>query len=154
MEILKKNIGRFPFGVWIAVVAILCSFLAWIMQFYSLLNWEGAIRLGIQNESFSGDAVEKALANVERGIAWADLLILFPLFISGTIGVLSGQIWGYVLWFALGMLSIYFSILFWVLEKEYTYPTNGPLAYYTYFWGFFLYWGIGAAICSAIQIIN
>lgn len=86
--------------------------------------------------------------------ARADLLILFPLFIGGTIGIFAGQIWGYVLWFALGMLSIYFSIIFWVMEKEYTYPTKGWLAYYTYFWGFFLYWGIGAAIYSTIQIIN
>ena len=85
--------------------------------------------------------------------AWADLLIVLPLFISGNIGVLNGELWGYILWFALGILSIYFSILFWVLEKEYTYPSAGPLAYYTYFWGFFLYWGIAAIIYSSIQLL-
>ncbi len=43
--------------------------LAWFMQAYSLINWEGAIKLGVQNESFSGDAAERALANAGRGIA-------------------------------------------------------------------------------------
>ncbi len=85
------------------------------------------------------------------GFAWADLLIIFPLFVSGTTGVFFDQSWGYVLWFALGILSIYFSILFWILEKEYTYPSCGPLAYYTYFWGFYLYWGIAAIIYSILQ---
>jgi len=40
--------------------------------------------------------------------------------------------------------------ILWVLERSYTYPSVGGLAYYTYFRGFFLYWGIGATIYSAI----
>jgi len=84
--------------------------------------------------------------------AWADLLIIFPLLISSYISVFSDQMWGYILWIALGFLSIYFSIVFWIMEKEYTYPSYGPLAYYTYFWGFFLYWGIIAIIYSIFQL--
>ena len=52
--------------------------------------------------------------------AWADWLVIFPLLISGTIGVFYGQLWGYTLWLALGIVSIYFSIIFWIMEKEYT----------------------------------
>ncbi|MCD4696790.1 MAG: hypothetical protein K8S16_11180 [Bacteroidales bacterium] len=85
--------------------------------------------------------------------AWADWLVIFPFLILGNIGVFSGQLWGYVIWFALGILSIYFSIIFWVMEKEYTCPSVGWLAYYTYFWGFFLYWGVGAVVFSVLQII-
>lgn len=86
--------------------------------------------------------------------AWADWLVIFPLFISGTLGVFMDQFWGYALWLALGILSIYFSIIFWVMEKEYTYPSCGGLAYYTYFWGFYLYWGAGAVAYSILQILN
>ena len=85
--------------------------------------------------------------------AWADLLLFLPLLAIGTTGVFSGQAWGYGLWLAAGVLAIYFSILFWVLERAYTYPSAGWLAYYTYFWGFFLYWGIGAVIYSTIIIL-
>ena len=50
--------------------------------------------------------------------AWADLIIIFPLLIISNILVLSGSSWGFVIWVALGVLSVYFSILFWVMEKE------------------------------------
>ncbi len=85
--------------------------------------------------------------------AWADWLIIFPLIIISYIGVFKAESWGYVLWLALGILSIYFSIIFWVMEKKHSYPSVGKLVYFTYFWGFFFYWGIGAIIYSFIQII-
>ena len=85
--------------------------------------------------------------------AWADWIVLFPLLITANIGVFQGQLWGYVLWLALGVLSIYFSIIFWIMEKEYTYPSYGWFAYYTYFWGFFLYWGIAAICFTILQIL-
>lgn len=50
--------------------------------------------------------------------AWADLLVLFPLFIFGSIGALLDQYWAYVVWIVLGSLSIYFSIIFWFLKKN------------------------------------
>jgi len=85
--------------------------------------------------------------------AWADWLIILPLFVSGTIGVINGHLLGYIAWIALGFISIYFSIIFWVLEKEYSLPDFGKLAYYTYFWGFFLYWGIVAVVYSVLQLV-
>jgi len=85
--------------------------------------------------------------------AWADLLLLLPILIISYIGVFQGHLWGYILWFAMGIISIYFSIIFWVMEKAYVYPSAGWIAYYTYFWGFFLYWGLGAVIYAAILLI-
>ena len=85
--------------------------------------------------------------------AWADLLIIFPIFILSTNAVLTGNFWGFVFWIALGILSVYFSIIFWVMEKEYSLPAYGKFAYYTYFWGFFLYWGIAATLYSILQIM-
>jgi hypothetical protein len=88
-----------------------------------------------------------------NAFAWADLLIILPLVVFGNIGTLQGQSWGYVIWIVLGTISIYFSIVFWVLEKEYTYPANGPFAYFTYVWGFYLYWGIAAVIYSIMTLM-
>lgn len=85
--------------------------------------------------------------------AWADWLVIFPLFILGTLGVLTGHIFGYIAWISLGFISIYFSIIFWVMEKEYSLPDVGKFAYYTYFWGFFLYWGLGAVVFSVLQLV-
>ena len=96
MKILTKGVGRYTIGIWIALVAILLTMLAWIMQIYSLIDWEGAISLGIQNESFSGDQVEQALANVERGIALADIFWALPLTIIALIGVLRKRLIGFI----------------------------------------------------------
>ena len=101
-----------------------------------------------------GDWRDRTHYKSALAFAWADIIVILPLFILGTALVLSGQEWGYIIWLSLGVLSIYFSILFWVMEKEYTYKLAGWLAYYTYFWGFFLYWGIGAIVYSIMQILN
>jgi len=50
MGSLERKMGRFPLGVWIALAALLSLIMAWGMQAYSLLDWDGAVDLGIQNE--------------------------------------------------------------------------------------------------------
>ncbi|MCE7734574.1 MAG: hypothetical protein GPJ54_06840, partial [Candidatus Heimdallarchaeota archaeon] len=83
-----------------------------------------------------------------------DLMVYFPIFLIGTIGVSMGTTWGYILYSAAGLMAIYFSIIFWVAERKYTISTNGPIMYYTFFWGFFMYWGIIAFAYSMIRIEN
>ena len=86
------------------------------------------------------------------GFAWADWIILMPLAVSGSIGVLTGQIWGYLLWASAGSISVYINIVLWFMEKEYVYPSRGALKYYTYYWGFFVYWGIAVLVYSVLRL--
>jgi xanthine/uracil permease len=86
------------------------------------------------------------------GAAWADWLLLVPLLLGGSIGVAMGTAWGYVLWAAAGAISLYINVILWVTEKEYVYPSRGPLAYYSYYWGFFVYWGALALVYSAVRL--
>lgn len=86
------------------------------------------------------------------GFAWADWLLLIPLFVAGSIGVLQGQAWGYVLWAAAGAVSLYVNLVLWFMEREYVYPKRGPLVYYTYYWGFFVLWGAAALIYAALRV--
>ena len=138
---------------WILAVFGAITFLPlMVAQFIMLLNPNGQqakdLIIGKGKEWRDHTHYRSALA-----FAWADILVILPLLIISTVGIFSGQLWGYTLWLVLGILSIYFSILFWVLEKSYTYSAVGWLAYYTYFWGFFLYWGVGALVYSIIIII-
>lgn len=87
-----------------------------------------------------------------QGGAWADWLFFGPLFVAGSIGVLLGQSWGYVLFGAAGACSLYINIILWFTEKEYVYPKRGPLKYFTYYWGFFVYWGALALAYSVVRI--
>ena len=88
------------------------------------------------------------------GCAWADWLLLVPLAIAGSVGVLLGHAWGYVLWAAAGSISLYINIVLWFIEKEYVYPSRGAIVYFTYYWGFFVYWGALALAYSVVRIIG
>jgi len=112
MALLRKHIGRYPLGIWVALIALTLILLAWIMQAYSLLDWEGAIRLGIQNESFSGDAAERAIADVERGIAIADILWALPITIIAYIGLLRKKIIGFIAAMMVFGVCVYFPLFY------------------------------------------
>ena len=85
-------------------------------------------------------------------LARADWLFFMPVFVTGIIGIFLGQNWGYVFFAVAGAISAYINIFLWFFEKEYVYPAVGPLAYYTYFWGNFVYWGLAALIYSALRL--
>jgi hypothetical protein len=89
---------------------------------------------------------------VSYGAAWADIVIWFPLLVAGSVGVLLGQAWGYALSAASGAISVYISIILWFSEREYVYPAQGPLRYYTIYWGFFVYWGIAVVVYAALRL--
>jgi len=85
-------------------------------------------------------------------LALADWIFFLPVFFTGIIGVLLGEIWGYVLFAVAGAISFYINIFLWFFEREYVYPAVAPLAYYTYIWGNFIYWGIVALIYSLLRL--
>ena len=88
------------------------------------------------------------------GLSRADLGLWLPLLLVGSIGVVLGQTWGYMLWAASGVVSVYVSVFLWFLEREYVYPAVGPLAYYTYIWGMFVYWGVATTVHSVLRLAS
>ena len=95
---------------------------------------------------------DKTHLNLNIGFAKADWLFFAPLFVSGSIGVLLGVSWGYLLFGAAGACSLYINIILWFTEKDHVYPALGPLRYYTYYWGFFVYWGALALAYSVARV--
>jgi len=87
------------------------------------------------------------------GMAVADWLIFFPLMAGGIIGIILAKPWGYILFASSGAISIYINVVLWYAEKEYVYPSKGPLQYYTYYWGNFIYWGLAALIYGVYRIL-
>ncbi|MHA1992725.1 MAG: hypothetical protein ACW98A_17350 [Candidatus Hodarchaeales archaeon] len=85
-------------------------------------------------------------------LALADWIFFLPAFLAGVIGVLLGEMWGFVLFAIVGAISVYINIFLWFFEREYVYPAVGPLAYYTYIWGNFIYWGLAALIYSLLRL--
>ncbi|NQT27043.1 hypothetical protein HQ585_16940 [candidate division KSB1 bacterium] len=112
MSVLNKSIGCYPLGIWIAFVALVLILIAWIMQSYSLIDWEGAVELGLQNESFSGNETERAVADVERGIAIADILWVFPIWLIAFIGLLRKRFFGFLAAMMEFAICVYFPLFY------------------------------------------
>ena len=85
-------------------------------------------------------------------LALADWIFFLPAFLASIIGVSLGEIWGYVLFAVAGSILLYINIFLWFFEREYVYPAVGPLAYYTYIWGNFIYWGTAVLIYSLLRL--
>jgi len=112
MGALTRRVGRFPVGVWIAIVAILLVFLGWGMQAYSLVNWDHAVDLGLQNERFTGDAAERAWALESWGVAMADMLWALPVGIVALVGILRNRLYGFAAGLMELSIGIYFPLFF------------------------------------------
>lgn len=121
MNILNKSLGRFPLGVWIAIAALLALFLGWGMQAYSLLNWDVAVDLGLQNERFTGDAAERTWAQESWGVAIADMLWPLPIGILALTGILQRRFYGFAAGLMEFSIGIYFPLVF-AFQRWETYP--------------------------------
>jgi len=112
MKLLMKEKGRFPVGVWFALIALVLILLAWLMQSYSLLNWENAVKIGAQDVSFTGGAVERAIADVEKAVAIADIIWAFPLTIIAFIGLWKKQYFGFISAMMVYAICVYFPLIY------------------------------------------
>ena len=122
MKLLERKLKSYPLGIWIALLALLLIMLAWLMQGYSLLNWEKAVELGLQNSSFLGNDLEQASATKERGEALADLLWPFPLTVIAFIGLWKRKFVGFVASMMVFAICIYFPLFYifqmWDIHRE------------------------------------
>lgn len=122
MNLLERKLKRNPLGISITLLALLLIMLAWLMQGYSLLNWEKAVELGLQNSSFLGNDIELAWATKERGEALADLLWPFPLTLIAIIGLWKRKIVGFVASMMVFAICIYFPLFYvfqvWDIHRE------------------------------------
>ncbi len=87
------------------------------------------------------------------GMAAADWLLFFPVLAGGIVGMILAESWGYALFAMAGVISVYINVVLWFAEKEYVFPSKGPLQYYTYYWGNFIYWGLAALFYGAYVVI-
>lgn len=121
MKTDSSKTSNYSIGIWIAIVALCLTFTAWIMQAYSLLNWEEAIKLGLQNSSFTGDALEQAMANKERGEAIADIIWVMPLNLLAFLGIIRKRLFGFIAAMMVFSICIYFP-LFYIFQIWSSHP--------------------------------
>lgn len=86
-------------------------------------------------------------------LAIVDWVVFLPCFAIGVVGVVLGAIWGYFFLGLAGAIQLYINVFLWFFEKEYVYPANGALRYFTYIWGNFVYWGVATILWSFFHIV-
>jgi hypothetical protein len=112
VNILDRRLGPHPLGVWLALLALIILMLAWAMQAYSLLDWDSAADLGLQNERFSGDPVERAWALESRGVAAADMLWPLPVTVVALVGLVRRRFFGLAAGLMALSVGVYFPLFF------------------------------------------
>lgn len=127
MQTLRINIGRYPLGVWLAFLGLVVLLCAWSMQAYSLLNWDGAVDLGLQNERFTGDPTEEAWALESWGVAVADLLWALPITVVAFVGLLRKRFFGLGFGLMAFSIGVYFPIVF-ALQRWDTFQSTAIVA--------------------------
>jgi hypothetical protein len=85
-------------------------------------------------------------------LACVDWIIFAPLFILSLVGIFLHTNWGYLLFSVSGAIQLYINTFLWFFEREYVYPPNGPLKYYTYIWGNFMYWGAASLLYGILRL--
>ncbi len=84
----------------------------WIGQLISLLNWEFAMKIGLQEKE-----APLEYRAYEHGIAVADVALGWIYGIAG-VGLILGTPWGYKLAWLPGVVLLYHSIFFWFMTRN------------------------------------
>jgi hypothetical protein len=99
---------------------------------YSLIDWDGAVDAGLQNERFGGDPVEDAWARESWGVAIADMLWPLPMAIVALVGLVRRRFYGLVAGFMELAIGVYFP-LFFAFQRWTTFP--GTVIFALLIWG-------------------
>ncbi len=109
------------------MIAMVLLLLACGMQAYSLIDWDGAVELGLQNERFDEGDVEEALATNDRGVALADMIWLLPLCVLALVGILLRRPFGSSTVLMGLSIGVYFPLIF-LFQRWETYPETAAAA--------------------------
>ena len=93
-----------------ALLLIVGFFFHWLGQLISVLNWNLATRLGLQEEDLTPDYIvyEHAIAVADSAMAW--------LYGVAAVGLILNAPWGYKLAWIPGSILLYHAISAWVWE--------------------------------------
>ena len=99
----------FPYAnIVVGILVLIVGFLFhWLGQLISVLDWDLAIRLGLQEQ-----AVPAEYKVYEHGIAMADVVVGWVYGIAG-LGLVLDAAWGYKLAWVPGVILVYHSASFW-----------------------------------------
>ncbi len=88
-----------------------------------------------------------------QGLAWADVIFWAPLQIAGSIGMLFGQRWGFLLALMASVPFWYTAIPIFVWDRDMGFRKN-TLTYWVVIWGMFPAFGVVAGVYCLVRLLE
>jgi hypothetical protein len=88
-----------------------------------------------------------------QGYAWADTFIWAPLQIAGSIGMLLGTKWGFLLAFAASIPYVYTAITFYIWDRDLGFRER-TIYYWVIIWGMWPVFGLIQAVYCFVRIVE
>lgn len=112
---------KLKLGIKVIIVFHVVNLVLWTFgQTYAIFDYDTSAAWGLQAPRMS---LNPAIVEVNRGIALADTIVYFPMFIIGIIGLLRMKFYGAAAtWMAMG-ITFYWPTVFWC--SQYFYGSSG-----------------------------
>jgi hypothetical protein len=88
-----------------------------------------------------------------QGFAWADAMFWAPLQISGSIGMLMGERWGFIVALVASVPFWYTAIPIFIWDRDLGFRKN-TLGYWLIVWGMWPTYGVVAGLYSALRLLG
>ena len=88
-----------------------------------------------------------------QGMAWADVMLWVPLQIAGSIGMLAGQRWGFLLALAASLTFVYTAITVFIWDRELGSRKN-TFTYWVLVWGIWPAFGVLEGVYCFVRLLE
>ena len=129
----------------VALAGLVLILLLGSLQFVAVLSPRSEWTIKNVYGSSPEDTDPKAYFAFNQGYAWADSFLWAPLQIVGSIGMLLGESWGFLLALAASVPYVYTAILIFIWDRNMGFRENTP-----YYW--VIVWGIWPAF-GVVQFV-
>ena len=137
----------------IAIVGLLIMGLLFVMQLVAVLRpkaeWTVENVYGGNPESTD----PKAYFAFNQGFAWADVFLWGPIQIAGSIGMLLGERWGFLLALMASITFIYTGIQFYIWDRDLGFREN-TVTYWVIIWGMWPVFGAVEAVYCLLRLMS
>ena len=141
-------------ATWIvAVLGILLMGLLGVLQFVAVLKPRSPWTI----QNVYGDSPEgtdpKAFFAFYQGMAWADALFWAPIQFAGSVGMLLGQQWGFLLALVGSVPFWYTGITIFIWDRDMGFRKN-TVTYWIFIWGMFPAFGILEMVYCLVRLMS
>ncbi len=100
-----------------------------------------------------GDTDPKAYFAFNQGFAWADVFLWAPLQVAGSVGMLLGERWGFLLALAASVPFVYTAIQFFIWDRDLDFRKN-TLVYWVVIWAMWPVFGLLEGVYCFVRLLE